>query len=371
VYVAGGALRAVGFDPNHLEVLGDSIAISDQVLVSTPTRALGAANFSLSREGTLLYVPSALAGQSETRSLVWVDPNGRQEPLAAPPRQYMSVRLSPDDSQVALEVRDPQSDISILDLRHQNAVPRRLTLDRGQQPIWTPDGKSIVFSSARAGAPKVFRRAADGSGADVPLTAGSYPQFVDAIASDGQAIGSELVATQYLALFSLKAALGLDNNAGKAPTEATISRTPVQGMYAALSPNGRYVAFQSANENGGFDIFVRPFPNLDGGVWPISNEGGARAVWSRSGDQLFYFHRRLPQLMGVATHTSGSFSFETPTKVFDWPSLSTIPPPFDVTRDGRFLMIKENVAQGTLPASPRLVVVERWIQELKARTASK
>src|SRR5262249_46582743 len=162
-----------GFDPNRLEVVGDSVAISDHVLVSTPTRALGAANFTLSRDGTLLYVPSALAGQSETRSLVWVDPKGGQEPLATPPRQYISARLSPDDSQVALEVRDPQSDISILDLRHQNAIPRRLTLDRGQQPIWTPDGKSIIFSSARAGAPKVFRRAADGSGADVPLTAGN------------------------------------------------------------------------------------------------------------------------------------------------------------------------------------------------------
>jgi serine/threonine-protein kinase len=220
------------------------------------------------------------------------------------------------------------------------------------------------------GAPKLFRRAADGSGTDEQLTTGSYPQFVDAIAPDAQAVGFEVVSTQYLALFSLKAALGLTGDAGQARGPTTAARTSFQGLNASLSPNGRYVAYQSP-ENGGFEVYVRPFPNLDSGKWQVSIDGGVRPVWSRNSDELFYFHRRLPQVMGAVTHTVGSFSYEAPTKVLDWSSVSTIPPPFDVSKDGRFLMIKENIAQGVSPASPSLVVVEHWIQELEARVAAK
>jgi serine/threonine-protein kinase len=372
VYVAGGALRAIAFDPNRLEVVGDPVPVSDQVMVATPARALGAANFTVSRTGTLLYVPAEFTGQTEKRSLVWVDRSGRQETIPIPPRAYVTARLSPDESQVALEVRDQQNDISILDLRQSNASPRRLTFDRGQGPVWTPDGKSIVFASARTGAPNLFRRAADGSGSDERLTTSSYPQFLDAITRDGDAIGFEMVSTQYLALFSLKDRLRLAAAPASNRADAAVSRTSIQGLYSAISPNGRYMAYQSANENGGFEIFVRPFPNLAAGMWQVSTEGGARPVWSRNSDELFYFHRRLPQMMSVATHTSGSsFSFETPEKVFDWPSPSSIPPPFDVSKNGLFLMIKENTTQDTLPAPPGLVVIESWIQELKARSAPK
>jgi serine/threonine-protein kinase len=370
VYVAGGALRAIVFDADRLETVGDPVPVPEQVVVATPSRAQGAANFTVSRTGTLLYVPADFTSQTEGRSLVWVDRSGRQEPVSVPPRPYLAARLSPDESQVALEVRDQQNDISILDLRQSNASPRRLTFDRGQGPVWTPNGKAIVFASGRTGAPNLFLRAADGSGSDQQLTTSSYPQFLDAISPDGHAIGFEIVSTQYLALFSLADRLGLANGAASR-ADVTVARTSIEGLYSALSPNGRYVAYQSSADSGGFEIFVRPFPNLDDGKWQVSTDGGARPVWSRSGDELFYFHRRLPQMMSVATHTSGAFSYETPVKAFDWPSPSPIPPPFDVSKNGRFLMIKENTAEITSPAPPGFIVIERWIQEMKSRSSAK
>jgi serine/threonine-protein kinase len=366
-YVAGGTLRAVRFDLDHLDVVGDPVPVTDEVLVSTPARALGAANFVVSRTGTLLYVPTQFAGQIEGRSLVWVDRAGRQDLLSVPSRPYVTARLSPDDSQIALEVRDQQNDISILDLTHKGAIPRRLTFDRAQQPVWSSDGKWIIFASARTGAPNLFRRAADGSGGDERLTSGTFPQFVDAIRDDGEAIGFEVAGTQYLTRFSLAAAVGSQARPSQDPN-ALVSRSTVQGLYARLSPDGHYIAYQSADETGGFEVFVRPFPNLEDGKWQISAEGGVRPVWSRDGTELFFFHRRLPQMLSVPTRTSGAFTFGTPAKVFDWPRVSNIPPPFDVSKDGRFLIIKENVSPNEHPA-PNLIIVEHWLENLRRTTS--
>ncbi len=79
------------------------------------------------------------------RTLVWVDRQGREEPLKAPPRAYMYPRLSPDGTQVALDVRDQENDIWIWDLARETLT--RLTFDPGPDthPVWTPDGQRMLF----------------------------------------------------------------------------------------------------------------------------------------------------------------------------------------------------------------------------------
>jgi serine/threonine protein kinase len=93
IYTVGGALWAVRFDLATLNVVGDAVPLSDQVLT------LGAADFAIARSGTLVYVPVAGAG---ARSLVWVTRQGAEEPIAAPPREYVGARLSPDETRAAL-----------------------------------------------------------------------------------------------------------------------------------------------------------------------------------------------------------------------------------------------------------------------------
>jgi serine/threonine-protein kinase len=139
--------------------------------------------------------------------------------------------------------------------------------------------------------------------------------------------------------------------------------TPFSEVFPEVSPNGRYIAYQS-NESGEPDVYVRPFPHVDRGVWKVSKEGGMRFAWARNGRELFYLDRSKT-LMAVPVDTSGAtFSAGTPAKVFDAAKYSSWSPPrnYDVSPDGqRFLMIKDG------PVRDQLVVVERWFEELKAR----
>src|SRR5206468_155931 len=113
LYASGGALRAIRFDPDRLEVAGDPIAVADQVRIE----ATGAAQFSVSRDGSLVYVTGG-TGSFENRSLVWVDRQGREQPINLPPRAYALPRISPDGTRVALFITDQDQDIWILDLPH-------------------------------------------------------------------------------------------------------------------------------------------------------------------------------------------------------------------------------------------------------------
>src|SRR6185369_58864 len=103
VYAAGGTLRAVRFDLARLEILGDPVPVLEQVAMT----GSGAANFAFSNSGALLYVPGGAAGNAGAqRSLVWVNRQGREEPIKAPPRAYNTVRLSPNGARVAMDIAD-------------------------------------------------------------------------------------------------------------------------------------------------------------------------------------------------------------------------------------------------------------------------
>ena len=130
VYRAGNSLMAARFDAERLELTGESIPLVDGVL----SKATLAAEFAVSREGTLVYVPgcatqggSALSVTQPVRSLVWVDRRGREEPIDAPARQYVYARLSPDGTRVALDIRDRDADIWIWDLARRTFI--RVTAD--------------------------------------------------------------------------------------------------------------------------------------------------------------------------------------------------------------------------------------------------
>ena len=149
VYVAAGTLRAIPFDPTRLETHGTAVPVLSRLV----TKDTGTGDFAVATDGTLVYVdaPGGLAA-ANARTLVWVDRSGKEEPVAAPPRAYLHPRLSPDGTRVALSSLDEENDLWIWDLRR--ATLTRLTLDPGQDwfPVWTPDGRRIVFSSNRGGA---------------------------------------------------------------------------------------------------------------------------------------------------------------------------------------------------------------------------
>ena len=147
IFAAAGALSAVRFDPVRLEVLGDPVMVVDHVMMK-PT---GAANYAVSRAGTLVYIGAGLSEMATPRALLWVDRKGHEEPTGAPLRAYGTPRLSPDGTRVAAEIYDQNTDIWTWDFARETLS--RLTFDSSGNgmSVWTPDSRQIIFESGRAG----------------------------------------------------------------------------------------------------------------------------------------------------------------------------------------------------------------------------
>ena len=179
VYAAAGTLRAVRFDLKRLETVGTPVPVVPQVA----TTLQGAADFDVARNGTLVYLPGGLAATA--RTLVWLDRQGHEEPIKAPPRAYAHLRLAPDGTRIALHIRDQESDIWVWDLARETLT--RLTFDPSLDrfPVWTPDSKRIIFASDRAGAANLYWQAADNTGTVERLTQSSNVQWPYSISPDG------------------------------------------------------------------------------------------------------------------------------------------------------------------------------------------
>ncbi len=157
---------------------------------------------------------------------------------------------------------------------------------------------------------------------------------------------------------------------GSRPTEPLVQTTAAE-LFGELSPDGHWLAYQS-DEAGQNQIWVRPFPNVDGGHWQISTGGGITPVWARNGKDLFYLDS-TNAFINVPIQTAPTFSAGTPTKLFDGRYVGS---PFwrtyDVSLDGqRFLMIKDNLARDQTSAPASIIVVLNWTEELKQRVPVK
>ena len=191
VYAAAGTRRAVPFDLATLTTRGTPVPVVPDVVTTVP----GAVDAVVAGDGTLAYVSgTAVAGASST--LVWVDRQGRETPIPAPPRAYFHPRLSPDGTRVAVYALDQEQDLWLWDLARTTLT--RVTFDPGPDiyPVWTPEGRRLLFSSERAGSRNLFWQAADGTGAVERLTESPNTQHATAMPPDGRRlIFTELAPT--------------------------------------------------------------------------------------------------------------------------------------------------------------------------------
>lgn len=359
VYAGAGTLWAVGFDLEKLEVRGDPVPIVDSLMIHPS----GAANFAVSRGGTLVYVPAGATpvGRAEL-SLAWVSRDGsREDVIPAPPGPYLTPRLSPDGTRAAVALEEQDHDIWTWDFARRKLS--RLTFGAGRDtyPAWTPVGNHLVFVSMRAGVPHLFRRPVDGSGSDEQLTSGPNVHYgVPSFTPDAKRlVYTEVVPGTGEDLMQLFLE-------GQPRTEPLL-QTPFAERNASLSPDGQWVAYES-NESGQEEIYVRPFPNVSGGHWQISTGGGKDPLWARSGREIFY--RQGSAMMAAAVRTSPAFEAHSPVQLFDGRYVVFLGGSYDVTRDGqRFLMIKEAPPREDA-AGASLVVVVNWFAELKAKAGS-
>jgi len=366
VYAAAGTLRSVRFDLGRLEVTSDPVPVVEQVTMSGTT---GVADYVLSQNGTLVYVPGGVGGGIATRSLAWVNRQGGEEPLKAPQRAYSIPRISPDGARVALDIRDQENDIWVWDLKRETLA--RFTFEPGadQNPVWTPDSRRIIFGSARVGGVlNLYRQAADNTGAVERLTTSQNTQTPVSMTPDGTRLLFTETApktNQDIGVLSLDVA--------PKSQIGPLVQTSFNELNAEVSPDGRWVAYQS-NESGVNQVYVRPFPKVETGHWQVSTSGGTMPAWAHSGRELFYANANGMWVVTVQA-TGAIFSAGNPTKLFDLGrySFNNSSRTYDVSADGqRFLMIKNAEAGGQNSAtSPSMVVVEHWTEELRARVGAK
>jgi len=249
----------------------------------------------------------------------------------------------------------------------------RLTTGVGAgAPVWTPDGRRIIFGSNRAGAVlNLYSQAADGSGTVDRLTTTENTQWSTAVTPDGTAIigfeRSPKGADSLIQVHLTNAASRPGRDVRTPPHEPVVEALFEGGYWPDISRDGRYLAYES-RESGRSEVVVRPFPHVDGGRWQVSTSGGARALWARDGRELFYLDASN-RLTAVPVQTSGPrFIHGSPTRVSETSYVAPNPSRhYDESPDGRFLLIKTAIDADPNVTPASMVVVEHWLEEVTVR----
>ena len=354
VFVRQNTMWIAPFDLDRLEVTGPASPILDGVATTGVLPSWP--QFTFARDGSLVYAAGRLG--EDVSTLVWVDRDGQEIALAAEPADYNYPRISPDGTRVTVGRGDQQqNDLWIWDLSTE--TPTRLTFDVESDIYgeWTPNGERVVFSSARDGATALFWKTADFTGGVDRLTETEVSQFPQAIAPNGSVVvfreSPTLVGSSNLKTVSLT---------GEPVIEDLLS-TEFDELNAAISPNGRWFAYQS-DASGQFEIYVRAFPDADSAPQrQISTSGGKQPAWGPDGDELFYVND--DRLFAVEIEMEPTYSRGTPTPIIDGGYLMDLTGrtyDVDPLTGDRFLMVKPGGDDG--PATTSLNVVQHWFEEL-------
>jgi serine/threonine-protein kinase len=344
-----GALLAAAFDENALTITGPALPVADGITVGLQ----GAAKLGIARTGALAHVPE----QFSDRALAVLDRWGGAEILPVPSQGFHSARFSPDGRRIVADVISPggsQRDIWVFDLERRTST--RITFDSGgRSPEWTPDGGRIVFATSSSGRQPGFAIRwipADGSDSAETLLVAEHGQWPQGVAPDGRALIVQRVhpETQHDIWI-----LPLDGERRSTP----YLRTPFDERGAAVSPDGRWLAYVS-DESGRDEIYVRAFP-LPGPAVRISEGGGREPRWAPDGRELFY--RSEAGMVTAAVAAASAMTVGRREVLFDDRPFVAIPSAtgYDVHPDGRrLLMIRRGLE------SREVVVVLNWFDHLRA-----
>ena len=234
---------------------------------------------------------------------------------------------------------------------------------QGRRPVWSPDGGEVAFVRDTLSGGNVHAHRSDGSGQDRLLARLDRPIQGADWSRDGQ----------WLLMRTDDAAEGHGDIVGKRTSGDTaavpLAATPFEELHPALSRDGRWMAY-SSNESGQYEVYVRPFPNAASGRWQVSIGGGAAPRWPPDGNELYYLNGN--QLIAARIVTAPTFAVAQRTPLFSVADydLDFYHQSFEVTPDGRsFLFLASTDRLAHRESTARLVLVNNWFSELKARLA--
>ena len=357
-----GGVFAAPFDLGSLALAGPAVPVLEGV--QGDVRGLFP-DLALSLSGSLLMI-AGQGGRSGTLEAVWVSREGTATTVD-PTWEFrvptnLGWALSPDGSRLAIAITDDVSsnnDIWIKELDRGPASRLTVHVAPDVRPRWTPDGRSVSFRSPRSGDGEVYVRVADATLPAELAVAIDEPIWEAVWSLDGNWLVLRTGAAGQRDIWALRA--GVDS----VPTRLLASDFDENAV--ALSPDGKWLAYQS-DETGQIEIYVRPFPDITAGTWPVSVGGGSLPLWAHSGRELFYVDGD-GQMVAAQVSTSPAFEVRERQRLFSMDPylIAAVYTSFDISPDDqRFLMARPAGAGDEAPASA-LILVENWFEELKAK----
>ncbi len=367
VYMRAGALLAVPFDVDRLEVTGAPVSMIPAVMqaayIPNVNNDSGAGQFTVSPSGTLVYVPGGMFPDLE-RSLVWIDRTGVFRPAPIPPGAYFAPRLSPDGRTILLWTSGRDRNLWLYDIP-RGIVTRLTTEGRNSYGQWTRDGSHVTFQKEGI----LLWKRADGTGPTERLGGGDVTGLPVSWSPTGElAIIRHQLTTDY-DIWTLPP--------GGDRKPQVFLQTKAKERYPDFSPDGQWLAY-SSNESGRDEIYVEPFPG-PGERHQVSVGGGIAPVWARDSHELFYQVRKpgkaegreMRSFMAVSIDVRGGFRASIPKALFEhsYPKTDLPIREYDVTSDGRrFLVLHEDRPPIKVT---EMVLVQNWLDELKRRVPPK
>src|SRR5262249_26921392 len=258
VYATGNVLFAVPFDLARVQVTGGPVPVVEGVWRAEVFAGIngGPADYAISDQGTLIYVPGTAA--STQRILSLVERNGAVKPLPLPPKLYVSPRLSPDGRKLVVQTEDvPDKGVLwVYDIGGTTDIQQLTLTGNNIRPIWTPDSKRVTFASDRDGPMSIYSQPVDGSGVAERLTKAEKgtEHWPESWSPDGRTLSFALFRDGGSAVWTYS------GDTGKTQAFADEPKRIQRG--SAFSPGGRWLAYHS-NESGEFEVYVQPFPTGD------------------------------------------------------------------------------------------------------------
>ena len=284
-YMRGGTIFLASLDDRNWRLTSEAVPVLNGVAHSLD----GAAQFSVSGSGGLLYLPGA--DDETARTLVWVDRHGAIEPVAAPPQAYTMARLSPNGRMIAVAIDGRTAeDIWTYDIA-RNALSQ-LTYDAGSDPLWSGDGSRIIFSAVREGSSDLFWKGTERSAVEERLTRSPLRKIPHSVSADGSTLAfvEERESTGRDIAF-----LTFDDRSARPFLNTAANETSF-----AFSPDGRWIAYVS-DAGGRNEVFVASRTDPAKAV-QVSLGGGTEPLWRRDSAELFY--RVADRMMAVVVRTS-------------------------------------------------------------------
>jgi len=324
----------------------------------------GNADMVVSASGMALYVPgNGMLSVFSDAMPVWVSRSGTATPVDTGWRvstvfeNGRTLALSPDGKQLAVMVLRSgvvAADIWVKQLDRAPFTNTRVTFGGGNaNPVWSPDGRSLLFTTGR--------KPADGTGG------------VDTVVRLARGL-NEVVLTPDSTTFLVRlTAPGsrdiVQAQRGRDTAVPLVASPAYQEIGPALSPDGKWLAYAS-NESGRYEVYVRPYPDVNAGRWQLSQAGGLAPLWSRNGRELFYLDG-AGMLVSAAVLPDATFKLGTQTPLFNTNGYASneISLFYDVSPDAqRFLLLRLPVTVAT-GGKVELVQITNWAAEVRAKLA--